>query len=859
MASVESERPEGERERQMLELREVNEALLVSSVHQHELTEEAQRAEAMLRRSEAQLRLEAENLSRFNRVAVGRESRMIELKREINELLHRLGELPRYPLGFEAVEAVDAVQEGPPDATPETRAGEARMDDTVAPLETILCTEELARRPSRPPDYQAEVGTLVSLVAALADSPGEALQLVAQKSLEVLEADTAGLSVLSADEQRFHWSAIAGTWHARAGGGAPRKISPCGDALDRNTPLLLQHLERRYPHLRTVVPLAKEALFVPFYVAGKAVGAIWALRHSDRQFDAEDLRQLQNLGRVASAAYRGTEARALALSRTMAALNLTEDALRSRRAVEKAYLDLSASEERYHSLFNSIDEGFCLVEMLFESGGKPMDFRFLETNPAFEKQSGLHGAVGKCVRALVPRIEAFWIERYGRVALTGEPTRFVDESRALDGRWFDGYAFRIGAPESRRVAILFTDITERRRLENRTREQANVLADLNRRKDEFLAMLSHELRNPLAAIQNVTDVMQLQRNRDPIQVETQGILHRQVSQLTRLVDDLLDVSRISSGRIRLKLENIDLRGVVHQAVETARPGVDRKLQSLRESLPEDALWVSGDAVRLQQVIVNLLDNASKYTDHEGLIRVTLQKEDEEAVVRVRDTGVGIPPEVLPRIFDLFTQADQSLERAQGGLGVGLALVKSLLTMHGGRVEAHSAPGQGSEFIVRLPALPSLHEPSVDRDEIGRAPAHAVRVLVVEDNPDVARSIARLLKVSGHDVRVAHDGASAIRAAREFAPSVVLLDIGLPVVDGLEVAKWIRQEPGLRNVLLVALTGYGQDSDRQRTREAGFDYHIVKPVSLKEIASILAAAAESCSGNDSRAYPLRDCS
>jgi len=228
-------------------------------------------------------------------------------------------------------------------------------------------------------------------------------------------------------------------------------------------------------------------------------------------------------------------------------------------------------------------------------------------------------------------------------------------------------------------------------------------------------------------------------------------------------------------------------------------------------------------------------------------------------VRVCDNGVGIAPEVLPRIFDLFTQADQSLHRAQGGLGVGLALVESLLTMHGGRVEVRTAPGRGSEFIVRLPALSSPQEPLVDRDAVGRAPTHGVRVLVVEDNPDVARSIARLLQVSGHDVRVAYDGSSAIRVAREFAPGVVLLDIGLPLVDGLQVANSIRQEPGLRNVLLVAVTGYGQESDRQRTREAGFDYHLVKPVSLKDLKGILATAAETCSGNDSRAYPLRDCS
>jgi len=221
---------------------------------------------------------------------------------------------------------------------------------------------------------------------------------------------------------------------------------------------------------------------VPFRVEGKDVGAIWALRHDARQFDAEDLRELQDFAHLASAAYRATQSRALALSRRMAALNLMEDALQSQHAMEKAYLGLRSSEERYRSLFNSIDEGFCVVEMLFDRDGNPLDYRFLEANPAFEKQSGLHDAIGKCMRALAPRHEAHWFERYGHVARTGESTRFVDQAQALGGRWFDVYAFRLGAPESRRVAILFTDISVRRHLAETTQEQANSLVDLNRRK-----------------------------------------------------------------------------------------------------------------------------------------------------------------------------------------------------------------------------------------------------------------------------------------------------------------------------------------------------------------------------------------
>jgi PAS domain S-box-containing protein len=504
---------------------------------------------------------------------------------------------------------------------------------------------------------------------------------------------------------------------------------------------------------------------------------------------------------------------------------------------------LGASEARYRGLLNSIDVGFCVIELLFDDDGNPVDFRFLETNPAFEKQSGLSDAVGKCMRTLVPQLESHWFETYGRVSLTGESIRFVHEARALDGRWFDVYAFRLDVPELRHVAVLFTDISVRRRLEEKTLQQANSLAELNRRKDEFLAMLSHELRNPLAAIRHAAELIQMERDPDPIQLEAHEVLDRQVAQLTRLVDDLLDVSRISTGRVRLQVEPVDLRDPVRRAIEIVRPQIEHKGQTLTLSLSDKVVRVLGDDVRLQQVVVNLLDNANKYTDRSGLLALELRTEGDETVLCVRDNGRGIEPNALPRIFDLFTQANQSLPEAQGGLGVGLALVQSLVVMHAGRVEARSTPGQGSEFIVRLPVHTAAHERPVAPDKITRAPARALRVLVMEDNPDVARSMARLLAVAGHDVRVAQDGESGVSVAREFAPNAILLDIGLPVMDGLQVARRIRQDPRLRKVLLIALTGYGRDADRQATRDAGFDYHLAKPVDFKTIESTLATVEQ----------------
>ena len=311
-----------------------------------------------------------------------------------------------------------------------------------------------------------------------------------------------------------------------------------------------------------------------------------------------------------------------------------EVAVLARQAIEKAYLALRASEERYRGLFNSIDEGFCVIEMLFDSEGNPVDYRFLETNPAFEKQSGLQNVVGKCVRTLVPQYEDRWVERYGRVALTGESTRFIDQAQAPGGRWFDVYAFRLGAQEGRRVAILFTDITERRRLEEKTGEQARSLAELNRRKDEFLAMLSHELRNPLAAMSNAADLLRLPPDGNSHRVEARDMIDRQIVYLTHIVDELLDVARISTGRIRVQMGSVDLCAVVRRSVEAMQPHIDQKRQSLRQSLPAEPLYVEGDAIRLEQVIVNLIDNANKYTDDRGQIGVTLQQESDEVVLRV---------------------------------------------------------------------------------------------------------------------------------------------------------------------------------------------------------------------------------
>jgi PAS domain S-box-containing protein len=413
---------------------------------------------------------------------------------------------------------------------------------------------------------------------------------------------------------------------------------------------------------------------------------------------------------------------------------------------------------------------------------------------------------------------------------------------------YDWKIERITLPDGQfGVVCYFYDITERSRLERETLEQAQTLADLGRRKDEFLAMLGHELRNPLAALSSAAQLLRGHQHEDALQQQGRSIIERQVVQLTNLVDDLLEVSRIASGNVRLRLELVSISGVVDRAVETAQPLIAQRRHHLTVSLPQQPVWLRADAARLEQVVVNLLTNAAKYTDEGGRIGLSVEQEGEgnEAVLRVRDNGIGIAPDLLPRIFELFTQDERSLDRSQGGLGIGLSLVQRLVELHGGSVKAHSIWGQGSEFVVRLPLMPLMPTaqaplaPLLPARDAVQPPASGCRVLVVDDNVDAAQSLAKLLEMSGHQVRLAYDGPRALEAALDHRPEVVLLDIGLPGLDGFEVAQQIRQQAALSSIVLVALTGYGQDADRQQSKEAGFDYHLVKPARFSEIEQILA--------------------
>jgi signal transduction histidine kinase len=389
------------------------------------------------------------------------------------------------------------------------------------------------------------------------------------------------------------------------------------------------------------------------------------------------------------------------------------------------------------------------------------------------------------------------------------------------------------------------DVTERVVSETELRERVEALREADRRKDEFLAMLAHELRNPLAPISNAVHLLRLAKPQDSMVVSAHDMIERQVTHLVRLVDDLLDVSRVSRGKIALQKMRLDLVAVVHQAVETSRPLIDSRRHHLTENLPPYPVTVEGDFVRLAQVVSNLLNNAAKYTDEGGQIGLTVEKTvpaaggPGKAVVRVRDNGRGIDLSALRNVFELFYQADRNLDRSDGGLGIGLSLVKSLVEMHGGQVEARSAgSGHGSEFTVHLPLLREEISDAAAASAIPSPVALPARILIVDDNRDSADSMALLLRIDGHDVWTAYDGRKAVEVAERHQPAVVLMDIGLPGLNGYQVCQAMRGA-GLTDTLLIAMTGYGQEDDRQLSREACFDAHLVKPVDLAALRQLLA--------------------
>jgi PAS domain S-box-containing protein len=492
---------------------------------------------------------------------------------------------------------------------------------------------------------------------------------------------------------------------------------------------------------------------------------------------------------------------------------------------------LRESESRYRMLFQNMLDGFAYCRMLFDERGCPNDFVYLDVNAAFSRLTGLRDVVGKRVTEVLPGVresQPELLETYGRVARSGQPERFEIDFQPLKS-WL---SISVYSPQPDHFVAVFDNITDRKRAEQALRES-------DQRKSEFLAMLSHELRNPLAPVRNALWILENAERSDQA-AAARATLNRQVMHLTRIVDDLLDVTRVARGKIDLQKVRIDLGDVVRRAVEDYRTLFSSRDVSLELSVEGGPLAVDADPVRLGQVLGNLLHNAAKFTSPGGRAGVVVGLDAPgTAVVTVRDDGVGIAPELLHLVFEAFTQGEMTLARSRGGLGLGLALVKGLVELHGGSVEARSdGPGRGAEFLVRIPLAPeraALNEPA--RPAATAMPQR--RVLVIEDNIDAAETLGEMLRLWGHEVAVAHDGRAGLEKARTFTPDVVLCDIGLPVMDGYQVCRAIRNDPALAHTFLVALTGYTLAEDQRRAAAAGFDRHLGKPVAIDVIEDVLA--------------------
>lgn len=436
-------------------------------------------------------------------------------------------------------------------------------------------------------------------------------------------------------------------------------------------------------------------------------------------------------------------------------------------------------------------------------------------------------------------------ERTGRV-----PIIFLTAGSADRQRRFRGY--EAGAVDflhkpiepdilRSKAEVFFELFRQRRQLavqRDEVKAYADALKEADQRKDEFLAMLAHELRNPLAPVRYALEIMRMAPDR-PVPEDLRSMLERQVVHLVRLIDDLLDISRVSRGKIDLRKESIDLDTALQAAIEASQPLIEAQQHTLTVEKPVEPVWLEADLTRLAQVLSNLLNNAAKYTPDGGQIGLTVTKMEDKVMISVSDNGSGIPPEMLPRIFELFTQLDHGHARAQGGLGIGLALSRQLVEMHGGTVTVQSeGVGRGSVFTVELPVLEKKVQeeslPQPDEEEM-----RALQVLVVDDNVSSADTTGQILKMLGHQVTVVHNGREAVDVAREQHPEVIMLDIGMPGMNGYDVCRELRQDPAFQQTLFVAQTGWGQERDRERTREAGFDHHLTKPIDFKELTALLA--------------------
>ncbi|HQU85303.1 MAG TPA: PAS domain S-box protein, partial [Pyrinomonadaceae bacterium] len=515
---------------------------------------------------------------------------------------------------------------------------------------------------------------------------------------------------------------------------------------------------------------------------------------------------------------------------------------------------LRESEEKYRTLFNSIDEGFCIIEMLFDKNGKPCDYRFLDINPMFEKLTGIENAIGKTVLEKVPDIEPHWIEIYGKVAVTGQPIRFTEGSQALS-RWFDVYATRIGGEESRRIALLFTNVTERKLIELEREEilkreiaARQTAEEANRAKDDFLSVLSHELRTPLNAILGWTRIL----NMDSLDAERRSkaveTIERNARLQKNLIEDLLDVSRIISDKMHIENVEVDFVSVVRSALETVSPFAETKNINIEFISEFESQKVVGDFTRLHQIIVNLANNAVKFTSNGGNVKLFLTVEDNKLCLKVADTGIGIAPEFLPFVFDRFRQADSTIIRNHSGLGLGLTIVRHLTELHGGKIFAESdGVNKGTTFTLELP-LNNLEiegsKPFTNNLEQNQPKIYlqGKTILLVDDERDSIEPIQLLLENRGATIVCVNSAREALQKITETRFDLLISDIGMSEIDGFNLLKMIRESDNIEYFPAIALTAYASTEDRRKTLASGFQQHLAKPIDfdilLKTVAAIL---------------------
>ncbi|HLM59320.1 MAG TPA: ATP-binding protein, partial [Pyrinomonadaceae bacterium] len=495
--------------------------------------------------------------------------------------------------------------------------------------------------------------------------------------------------------------------------------------------------------------------------------------------------------------------------------------------------------------------------MLFDADGKPVDYRFLETNPAFERMTGLENADGKTALELLPNLESHWFEVYGRVALTGDAIRFVEGSEAMN-RWFDVYASRVGGEESRKFALLFTNITERKLAEAErerllaSEQQAREIAEAaNRSKDEFIALVSHELRSPLNAMLGWTRILQDQKPDAQMTQYALDVIVKNARSQSRLIEDLLDIARLEKGKLRLEIHPTELIPIINAAVEVIKPTSEANGINLSQTLDRAADFITGDADRLRQVIENLLSNAVKFTPKGGNIEIRLERENNNAKIIISDTGQGISPQFLPQIFERFKQADPSTTRRHGGLGIGLSLARDLVELHGGTISAQSAgEGQGSTFVVTLPlrTIAPIKENSGKVEFMdSQGKLSGFWILAVDDEADARELVSFMLQINGAKVTTANSAVEALdilKSTNGRLPDILLSDISMPNESGYALLEKIRALPAEHGgqIPAVALTAFSRPEDREAAFEAGFQKHLGKPVEPEDLISAIIETA-----------------